>query len=299
VKLEQNNKPRLIMFADVSGSSSLYKKLGNAEAKRCIDRTLKAMLQQLQQYKGHLVKTIGDEVMAYFDSPSMGVKCAQSIQQYSNERKDLLGVRIGMDYGETLLEKGDVFGQTVNDAAYVSHVARSQEIVITHSLFEALSPKQKTECHQFDRIKLKGSKNKQLIYRLSWEVQTNKTHHATIVMSVDDISQQLQGDTLQLSMGNQQFILSPEQTPFVIGRDPKLASLHITSAQASREHCHIDFRRGKFVFVDNSTNGTYVSAQGEREIYLRREELPLSKRGFISVGQPKAQNTSDLISYSL
>ena len=278
------------MFADVSGSSSLYKKLGNQEAKACIDRTLQTMLQQLDQFKGHLVKTIGDEVMAYFDEPTMGVKCAQSIQKYCNERKDLLGVRIGMDYGDTLLEGGDVFGQTVNDAAYVSHIARAQEIVLTHSLYSALGDKQQQECHQFDRISLKGSQEQQLIYRLDWQLQSEEDHTATIVISVDDIAQQLQGNVLELSMGDQLFQITPDQTPFIIGRDPAKATLSVMSAQASREHCHIDFRRGKFVLVDHSTNGTYVYPEGEREIYLRREELPLSKLGSISLGQAKRNN---------
>ncbi len=287
------------MFADISGSSSLYKKLGNQEAKACIDRTLRTIVQQLQQFKGYFVKTIGDEVMAYFDTPTMGVKCAQSIQQYCDERKDLLGVRIGMDFGDTLLEKGDVFGQTVNDAACVSHIARSQEIVITHTLFNALPPNQQQECHLFDRIQLKGSHESQLIYRLSWEVQTENQHNATVVMSVGDISQQLGKNTLLLIMGNRQFHISPEQTPFVIGRDPDKSALQINTAQASREHCHIDFRRGKYLLVDHSTNGTYVSTLGEREIYLRREELPLSRQGSISIGQPSTGNTQDLIQFKL
>ena len=47
----------------------------------------------------------------------------------------------------------------------------------------------------------------------------------------------------------------------------------------------IERRRDKFVLIDHSSNGTYVTVQGEPEIVLRREELTLRGRGQVSFGQ--------------
>ena len=53
---------------------------------------------------------------------------------------------------------------------------------------------------------------------------------------------------------------------------------------ASRQHARIERRRDKFVLVDQSSNGTFVTVDGEPEIQLRREEMILRGRGRISFG---------------
>jgi len=77
----------------------------------------------------------------------------------------------------------------------------------------------------------------------------------------------------------------PDQTPYTIGRDLNKVNLRMEHSVCSREHCHIEFRRGKYVLIDHSTNGTYVHEENKTPIYLRREEAPLQGKGVISVGQ--------------
>ncbi|MDQ4146956.1 MAG: FHA domain-containing protein [Pseudomonadota bacterium] len=38
----------------------------------------------------------------------------------------------------------------------------------------------------------------------------------------------------------------------------------------SRVHARIEYRRAKFVLVDQSTNGTFIRAENRRKMYLRR-----------------------------
>ena len=57
-----------VLFADVSGSTKLYERLGDSEALRAVDRVVKRMQIAIQGLKGRIVKTIGDEVMASFAS---------------------------------------------------------------------------------------------------------------------------------------------------------------------------------------------------------------------------------------
>jgi len=49
----------------------------------------------------------------------------------------------------------------------------------------------------------------------------------------------------------------------------------------------IERRKDKFVLIDVSTNGTYVTIDGEKEEVLERSELTLRKRGWITLGQPR------------
>ena len=52
----------------------------------------------------------------------------------------------------------------------------------------------------------------------------------------------------------------------------------------------------KFVLKDHSTNGTYVTLEGDSELLLRREELVLRKNGWISFGQSRA-GTQEVVEF--
>ena len=58
----------------------------------------------------------------------------------------------------------------------------------------------------------------------------------------------------------------------------------IADRRASRTHARIERRRDKFVLIDQSTNGTYVTFDGEAEFALKREEVILRGKGRICFG---------------
>jgi len=84
------------------------------------------------------------------------------------------------------------------------------------------------------------------------------------------------------------------QPAVTLGRDPQ-CDVVITDKMASRMHARIERRRDKFVIVDQSSNGTYVTVDGEREILLRREELILRGKGHISFGHAHQPGTGDAV----
>ena len=57
------------------------------------------------------------------------------------------------------------------------------------------------------------------------------------------------------------------------------------------------YRRGKFVLIDHSTNGTFIQPDGAQEIYLRREELPLLGDGTITLGISQSASNKDIIQF--
>src|SRR5690606_34620519 len=139
---------------------------------------------------------------------------------------------------------------------------------------------------------------KSLIYRLQWEGSGN-LDRSTLVMPIHEITQFVEKFQLRLTAQGHEILLFPPQTPFYIGRDPIKSPLLIEHGLASREHCHIEFRRGKYVLIDHSTNDTYVHNDNQEPIYLRREELPLHGKGVISLGQPTSSDRSWFIYYQL
>lgn len=298
--MTQYSQPQAIMFADVSGSSALYKRLGNEQAKAIIDESVQFMTALTIVHEGTLVKTIGDEIMARFDKADQACEAAIAIQLRAIKEPHLkdLGIRIGIAFGEVLITADDAFGDNVNDAACVAQIARANQIVITQSTVDALDQQLRQDCQMFDRINIKGDQEETIIYRLQWE-HTGNNSRTTIVIPIEDITSFAEKFQLSLQVNGARVFLLPEQTPFAIGRDTQKAQLLIESEFASREHCHIEFRRGKYVLVDHSTNGTYVYQEEQAPIYLRREELPLQGRGFIGLGQTLRSDNPWAIHFAL
>jgi len=285
---------RAILFADIAGSSNLYKTLGNTEAKKLVDETVSCMIRMSEDNQGVLIKTIGDEIMSRFNSAEDALACARDIQLFYLTRT--LSIRIGMSFGETLLDGDDVFGDTVNSAAYIVKIAKAKQILLSESSFQNLPESFAVSCHEFDRLQIKGEHETSTIYRYSWEPDLS-VQNATMLLSSNELNKIAPIEELTLVFQNQSLHVSTNNIPYHFGRTKNEVELCVQSNQVSRKHCHITYRHGKFILVDHSSNGTYVQPLGKNEIYLRREEFPLQGEGVISLGQPNILAEDDQIQY--
>ena len=86
-------------------------------------------------------------------------------------------------------------------------------------------------------------------------------------------------------------------TTITLGRDAQ-NDIVIADRKASRLHARVERRRDKFVIVDQSSNGTYVTVDGEPEIMLRREELMLRGRGRVTFGHAHADDPTEFLAFS-
>jgi len=59
----------------------------------------------------------------------------------------------------------------------------------------------------------------------------------------------------------------------------------VKDSRVSRSPARIEYRRGKFMLVDQSTNGTYVLIQGKKKLTVKRDEAHLFGSGIISLGR--------------
>src|SRR5438093_1225229 len=69
-----------VLFADVSGSTSLYEQLGDTEALGVIERCLEIVKQVCADFDGRVVKSVGDEVMAAFPNADSAADAACQMQ---------------------------------------------------------------------------------------------------------------------------------------------------------------------------------------------------------------------------
>ena len=277
-----------VMFSDVAGSTQLYEQLGDVQAKRLVGDCLARLAEVTSQQGGTVIKTIGDELMCRFPTADAAVTAArimQEIVQNAPENAQLrASIRTGLHYGSVIEDEGDVFGDAVNLAARMAAVARSGQIITTDTTVAELSPLLASVTRPFDIAKVKGKRAEVAIYEVLWDSDEEVTRMATKLMSRG----QAKEGNLTVTFANTTHTVGSDVGSLAFGRDAQ-CDVIIDTDLASRRHAHCVFRRGKFVLVDTSTNGTYVQIAGQEDVYLRREELILHNEGVFCLGQKVTQ----------
>ena len=277
---EPNSFLTTVVFADVAGSSRLYKELGDDEANARISQLVAEMEHITRDLGGTVVKTIGDEIMAHF--PRAEDACEATVRF---QRLGTLALRIGLDYGRVIEKDADIFGKAVNDAAAVVKIARGRQIIVTEQVLEQIPPDNQLQFAYYDTARLKGDEKMTRLHRIDWEQggsRMTQSVQATVIMAAD--SEQQTSLTITLP-GGDEMTLTREDLPVHLGRDHRQCRIAVDSSLVSRDHCHLDYQSGKFVLVDHSTNGTWVRNNEGRQVFLKREALPLMGEGRLSVGE--------------
>jgi class 3 adenylate cyclase len=134
------------LFTDLKGSTALYEQVGDLVAYDLVRTHFRLLTEIVRAEAGAVVKTIGDAVMATFPTPTRAVAASlrmrDAMRRLNEERRrdnDLL-LKIGIHEGPCLAvmlnERQDYFGQTVNIASRVQHLASSQAIYVTGSVVD-------------------------------------------------------------------------------------------------------------------------------------------------------------------
>lgn len=280
-----------VMFADVAGSTQLYEKLGDSQANSLIGETIGIMTDITIQNNGVLIKTIGDEVMTRFDNASHGIQAAcmiqEKLEQMPAKNGVSIAVRVGLHTGPALLQPdGDLFGDAVNVAARMAGIAKANQVITSEDTVNLLNEELQEKCRVFDRTAVKGKSGEMLIYEVVWEPEevTRMTSLNSFLSNVE------QASILKLRYQDIEKNMLKDSGPFLLGRGPQ-CDLVVNARNASRVHAKIEYRRGKFILLDESTNGTYVRTEDGKEIFLRREDLKLSGEGVISLGEHAEKNS--------
>ncbi len=287
-----------ILFADISGSTRLYEILGDAAARTKVADCLEMLTVVITRHLGTVIKTIGDEIMCTFPSAEEAANAAcemhemleDEITEQTSAGPISLTIRVGMHFGPTILEAGDVFGDAVNVAARMAAMAKGGQIITTQGAVDEMSPIMRASTRFIDRAPVKGKKATMDIYEVLWQ-QEDVTRMSTGVISQPNTVPA----RMRLTYGGDTVLMDGDITTVVMGRS-KTADLTINETLASRQHVRIEHRRGKFFIIDQSTNGTYVHHESD-ESFLRREEMPLSGDGMISLGRSFSENPEEVVHF--
>jgi class 3 adenylate cyclase len=133
-----------LLFTDLKGSTALYDRIGDLNAFSLVQQHFDRLQDVTVRNGGVIIKTIGDAVMAAFRDPAHAVRAALEMRTETGlanrgaSDKELV-LKIGLHKGAviavTLNDRLDYFGQTVNIAARIQHLADANEIYVSEDIF--------------------------------------------------------------------------------------------------------------------------------------------------------------------
>jgi adenylate cyclase len=279
-----------VLFADVAGSTALYEVLGDQRAFALIENCLATMSACTAESQGRVIKTIGDAVMAVFRSADEAADAARNMQLRVDALGPAvglrLGLRIGFHFGAVVAHDHDVFGDTVNLASRLCDLASKGQIVTDRDTAARLSERHAADLRRLFAIPVKGKAQEVELVEITWEPSTEET---TVIFS-PSASAAAGRARLELDFGGTRIEMGPQRRKVTVGRDLE-ADFTVRERCVSRAHAMIERRRERFVLVDHSSNGSFVSFDGRPETKVHHEDLALVGHGWISFGQPRADAT--------
>ncbi len=278
---------RAVLFLDVTDSTRIYESLGDARALALINELFGHLDKVVARHGGSVVKKLGDGMVCAFPDPDSAFHAACDMQMAAHgSGPEHLTIRVGFTYGPVVLSGGDVFGDTVNVCARLVALANSEQVLTTQQTVEVLPEALRNRCRQMFPIRVRGRHEEIIASNVLWRSDPDLTEINFIRGNITREREMV----LKLTHQGEMRVLRSGGPGMRIGRD-KDNDLVIESHFASRVHARVFAREGHFVLADQSSNGTYLLADGNSaEILLRREEAVLGDRGWIGLGNSAARH---------
>ena len=168
-----------ILSADVEGYSRLM-----SENEEATVQTLKsyrtAISSLVQQFRGRIVDSPGDNILAEFTSVVDAVNCAVEIQRSLDKRNAELTdnrkmkFRIGINLGDVIEEEGQIYGDCVNIAARLESMAEAGGICISGRVYDHVANKLGLGYENLGKHQVKNISNPIRVFRVKTETNLSE-----------------------------------------------------------------------------------------------------------------------------
>jgi len=173
--IAQNFERKLaLLFIDVWGYTSYVETRTAVNGLAMLKEFFDIVNPIIEKYAGVLVKKIGDEAMVAFTSPISAARASIAMQQglaeYNRQvtKQNRIHAKIGVDYGEVLVEAADIHGDTVNVASRVTGLGGKDQILFTGFAWEPTRDVEGVVFRDYGIVTLKGKEEPVNLYELVW-----------------------------------------------------------------------------------------------------------------------------------
>lgn len=291
----ETREPSLsVLCAGIRGSSRLSRYLDKQEARYAVGRYENRIRRAVETHGGRLVERDGGQLMAFFADSSDALLSAIEMH---NRVADLppyaglpLTVRVGVCTGHHAREARFFPSEGTNPAASLSEVANPEHILLSIPKRVKLSPWLPLVSDSVPDLSLSCGNRRLGVFQVPWDPD------APVALKTALAEMDKPVDRLRLSFNGAEIVLDDKQPALRIGRQPD-CDIVLRDARCSRVHGTIERRPDHFVFVDCSSNGTFVTLEDKMEFFVHRKELLLFGHGKLSFGMPSAATGAQLLEF--
>lgn len=275
-----------ILFSDVVGSTRLFDEFGDTKASETVANCLDVMKDATLQFNGTVIKTIGDEVMSTFLTvdEAMGAASQMQAQISTAAERDAdkipVMIRIGCHFGPVVQESNDIFGAAVHTANRMTSQAKANQIIISGITVERMSPEWRVQTRQIDVATGRGRLGEVALYELIWQPD----EATSMLPTIEWQNKSPRATKLTLTFRNSTVIVNDRNKNINLGRADD-NDVVVKGNLISRIYAKVEYRRGKFLLIDQSTNGTFLENDRGDESFVRRDSTELTGEGIIGLGR--------------
>jgi adenylate cyclase len=161
-----------ILAADVAGYSRLTGLDEERTHAQLQDHLRSLVNPKIAEHRGRVVKYTGDGLLAEFSSVVDAVRCAVDVQRGMAERntnvprEKRVEFRIGINVGDIIIDRGDIFGDGVNVAARLQALADPGGICVSGRVLEDIQGKHDIAFKDAGEQRLKNIARPIRVYRI-------------------------------------------------------------------------------------------------------------------------------------
>ena len=126
-----------VLFTDIVNSTRSAAAIGDQAWRRLLDSHDLLAIQTVARHRGILVKSTGDGILATFDGPGRGVRCALAFAAAAKQIG--LQTRAGLHTGEIEIRGRDIGGVAVHAAARVMALSQPDEVLVSRVVTDLVS----------------------------------------------------------------------------------------------------------------------------------------------------------------
>jgi adenylate cyclase len=182
-----------ILYADVAG----YSRLTGADedtTHRCLSAYLDIIAANVEAHRGRVMHYAGDAVLAQFVAVVDAISCAISVQNELKDRnRDLpcerkVEFRIGINLGDVIEDRGDIYGDGVNIAARLEGLAEPGGVCISGTAHDAIGNKVPAEYRFMGEQQVKNIANSVRAYQVVLDVSGDSSPNQIDQSRAEDAS---------------------------------------------------------------------------------------------------------------
>ncbi|WMS41714.1 FHA domain-containing protein [Acuticoccus sp. MNP-M23] len=281
----------IVLVADVTASVELYERLGNTEAFATIAAMLDRLRAAAEGAGGRFVQSRGDDVLCVFDEADHGAAAAAAMLEAASTSS--VALHVALHAGEAITARESIFGDCINVTYRLAAIANTNEALASTSVVERLTDKWRTSFRPLRSFHFKGKAEPIEVYAydsLGSQWMTQLPGHLLSPKPKMAVR-------LSLTYGGTTWEVG-EAESLSVGRSDEV-DIVVACQWVSRRHALIHVRDGVAMLTDRSSYGSFVSADGNVEVRVRRTSLPLSGSGVIGLGCSVQEPESERLEYAV